>query len=102
MLTAVMCSGRNRPRTRTASEAVPSDLRFVVGGDEPEQQPGGSGVVQRYKPKLVDEHGVVAQQGVDEVTDGVVGQSPVESLDQLGGGGMRTDVLLRPLQFPSR
>jgi hypothetical protein len=33
-----------------------------------------------------NEHDVVAEQGVDEFPDAVVGQAAVESCDQVGGG----------------
>ena len=58
---------------------------FVAGGDEPEQQLG-AGVVQGCKAELVEQDEVVAQQGVDDLADGVVGQSSVEGLDEVGGG----------------
>ena len=58
---------------------------FVGGGDEPEQQLG-AGVVERGEAELVDEDEVVAQQGVDDPADGVVGQAAVEGLDEFGGG----------------
>ena len=58
---------------------------FVGGGDEPEQQLG-AGVVQRCEAELVDEDEVVAEQGVDDPADGVVGQAAVEGLDEVGGG----------------
>jgi hypothetical protein len=38
------------------------------------------------EPELVDEDDVVAQQGVDDLADGVVCQAAVEGLDQLGCG----------------
>ena len=50
---------------------------FVGGGDEPEQQLG-AGVVQRREPDFVDHDEVVAEQGVDDPADGVVGQAAVE------------------------
>ena len=54
MLTAVVCSGRNRPQDSKGQwEADAEAAAFVGGGDEPEQQLG-SGVVQRREPQLVD------------------------------------------------
>ena len=38
------------------------------------------------KPELVDQDEVVAEQGVDDLADGVVGQAAVEGLDEVGGG----------------
>jgi hypothetical protein len=58
---------------------------FVGGGDEAEQQLG-AGVVQRGEAEFVEDDQVVAQQAVDEAADGVVGQSAVEGLDEVGGG----------------
>ena len=58
---------------------------FVGGGDEPEQQLG-AGVVERGEADLVDDDQVVAEQGVDDLADGVVGQAAVEGLDEVGGG----------------
>ena len=58
---------------------------FVGCGDEAEQQLG-AGVVQRREPDLINYHQIVAQQGVDDPADGVVGQAPVQRLDQIGGG----------------
>src|SRR6202035_4845681 len=58
---------------------------FIGGRDHPEQQLR-AGVIQRREPDLVDQDEVVAQQGVDDAADGVVGQAPVEGLGELGGG----------------
>src|SRR3954464_12256668 len=58
---------------------------FVGGGDESEQQLG-AGVVERGEAEFVADDQVVAQQGVDDPSDGVVGQGPVEGLDQVGCG----------------
>ena len=58
---------------------------FVGGGDEPEQQLG-AGVVERGEADFVDQDQVVAEQVLDDAADGVVGQGPVEGLDELGGG----------------
>ena len=38
------------------------------------------------KPSSSTDDQVVAQQGVDDLADGVVGQAAVEGLDELGGG----------------
>ena len=57
---------------------------FVGGGNEPEQQLG-AGVVERGEPDLVDDDQVGAQQGVDDLADGVVGQAAVEGVDEIGG-----------------
>ena len=85
-LTAVVCSGRNRPQCSNGQcDGDAEGAAFVGGGDEPEQQLG-AGVVQRGEPDLVDDDQVVAQQGVDDPADGVVGQAAVEGLDELGGG----------------
>ena len=54
MLTAVVCSGRNRPQASKGQwVAMPRAAAFVGGGDEPEQQLG-AGVVQRGEAELVD------------------------------------------------
>jgi len=58
---------------------------FVGSCDEPEQQLGG-GVVQRCEPEFVADDQVVAEEGVDDFADGVVGQPPVEGVDEVGGG----------------
>ena len=58
---------------------------LVGGGDEPEQQLG-AGVVERGEAHLVDDDQVGAEQVLDDAADGVVGQPPVEGLDQVGGG----------------
>ena len=55
------------------------------GGDEPEQRLG-AGVVEGGEAEFVADDLVVAEQAVDHLADGVVGQCPVEGLDQLGGG----------------
>ena len=53
-LTAVVCSGRNRPQDSNGQWlAMPRARRFVGGGDEPEQQLG-AGVVQGCEADLVD------------------------------------------------
>ena len=58
---------------------------FVGGGDEPEQQLG-AGVVQRGEADFVEDDQVVAEQGVDDLADGVVGQAAVEGFDEIGCG----------------
>jgi hypothetical protein len=58
---------------------------FVGGGDEPEQQLA-AGAVQRREPDFVTDDEVVAEQGLDDLPDAVVGQAAVEVLDELGGG----------------
>ena len=58
---------------------------FVGGCDEAEQQLG-AGVVQWCEADFIKNDEVVAEQRVDGLTDGVVGQDPVEGLDQVGGG----------------
>ena len=58
---------------------------FVGGGDEAEQQLG-AGVIERGEADFVDDDQVVAEQGVDDAADGVVGQAAVEGLGQVGGG----------------
>jgi len=64
---------------------------FVGCGDEPEQQLC-AGVVEWCEPEFVDQDQVVSQQGVDPSSDGVVGQSAVEVLDELGGGEVSDSV----------
>ena len=58
---------------------------FVGAGNEPEQQLG-AGVVERGEPEFVEDDQVDAQQGFDDLADGVVGQAPVEGFDEVGGG----------------
>src|ERR1019366_1767634 len=58
---------------------------FVGGGDDAEQQLG-AGVIQRGEADFVDDDQVVAEQGVDDLADGVVGQAAVEGLGQVSGG----------------
>ena len=64
---------------------------FVGGGDEPEQQLR-AGVVQRGEPDFVADEQVVAEQGVDDSSDAVVGQAAVEGFDELGGGEVADSV----------
>ena len=65
--------------------ADPEGAAFVGGGDEPEQQLG-AGVVERGEPDFVDQEQVVAEQGLDDFPDAVVGQAAVEGVGQVGGG----------------
>jgi hypothetical protein len=58
---------------------------FVGGRDDAEQQLG-AGVVQRREADFVDQDEVVAEQGVDDPADAVVGQAAVEGLGEVGGG----------------
>ena len=58
---------------------------FVGAGDEPEQQLG-AGVVERGEAEFVEDDQVDAQQGFDDLADGVVGQAAVEGFDEVGGG----------------
>jgi hypothetical protein len=62
--------------------ADPDGAAFVGGGDESEQELS-AGVVQRGEAEFVADDQVVAQQRVDGPADGVVGQGPVEGLDQV-------------------
>jgi len=64
---------------------------FVGGCDKAEQELG-AGVVQRSEAHFIDYEQVVAQQGVDGLADRVVGQSPVEGLDQVGRGEVTDSV----------
>src|SRR6202035_2097136 len=58
---------------------------FVGSCDDAEQQLRG-GVIQRREADFVDNDQVVAEQGVDDPADAVVGQAAVEGLGELGGG----------------
>jgi hypothetical protein len=50
---------------------------FVGGGDEPEQQLG-AGVIERGEPEFVEDDEVVAEQVLDRLANGVVGEGAVE------------------------
>jgi hypothetical protein len=65
--------------------ADPEGAALVGGGDEPEQQLG-AGVVEWRESHFIDYDQVVTEQVLDDAADGVVGQAPVEGLDELGGG----------------
>jgi hypothetical protein len=72
-LTAVVCSGRNRPQNSNGqSEPMPSERRSQAAATKPEQQLD-SGVVERGEAELVADDQVVAEQRVDYLADGVVG-----------------------------
>ena len=58
---------------------------FVGAGDEAEQQLG-AGVIERGEAEFVEDDQVDAQQGFDDLADGVVGQAAVEGFDEVGGG----------------
>ena len=82
----MVCSGRNRPHWSKGQWRGDAErAAFVGGGDDAEQQLG-AGVVERCEPDFVDDDQVVAEQGVDDLPDAVVGQAAVEGLGQLGGG----------------
>ena len=86
MLTAVVCSGRNRPHClERPVRADGQGAAFVGAGDEPEQQLG-AGVVERGEAEFVEDDQVDPQQGFDDLADGVVGQAAVEGFDEVGGG----------------
>jgi hypothetical protein len=94
-LTAVVCSGRNRPRWSNGQRlAIPGGAAFAGGGDEPEQ-PLGAGVVEGGEPDFVEEDEVVAEQGFDHFPDAVVGQAAVEGVGQ-GGCGEVADLAPGP------
>jgi hypothetical protein len=57
---------------------------FVGGGDESEWQLG-AGVIEGREADFVDDDQLGAQQGVDDLADGVVGQAAVEGFDQVDG-----------------
>src|ERR1700716_3741298 len=60
---------------------------LIGGGDEAEEQLR-RGLVERSKADLVNQDHVVAQQAVNDAVDGVVRQSAVKLLDQVGGRGV--------------
>ena len=79
----MVCSGRTAAAGRRASASrCPGRGVVVGGGDEPEQRLG-SGVVERGEPDLVHDDRVSTQEVLDDAADGVVGQAPVERLDQV-------------------
>ena len=82
--TAVVCSGRKRPRCSNGQWLATPRLRLVGGGDEGEEELG-AGLVKWREAELVDVHVVVSEQVVDDATDSVVGEAAVERLDQLVG-----------------
>jgi site-specific DNA recombinase len=73
------------PRLEGPVGADAQSAAFIGGCDESEQQLC-SGVVQGRESQFVADDQVVAQQGIDHLADAVVGQGPVEGLDELGGG----------------
>ncbi len=86
MLTAVVCSGRNRPQDSKGQwEAIPSDLLSYAAATNRNSSwaPVSS---QGCEPEFVDDDEVVAKQVLDEFPHAVVGQTAVEGLDQFGGG----------------
>lgn len=58
---------------------------FVGGCDETEEELA-AGRVERRKTELVEDDQVDPEQVVDDATDGVVSQTAVQRLDQIGGG----------------
>ena len=58
---------------------------FVGAGDEPEQQLS-AGVIERGEAEFVEDDQIDAEQGFDDLADGVVGQAAVEGFDEVGGG----------------
>ena len=60
------------PRLERPVRADAQGAAFVGGGDEPEQQLG-AGVIERGEAELVADDQVVAEQGLDDLPDGVVG-----------------------------
>ncbi len=85
-LTAVVCSGRNRPHCSKGQWLATARLGVRRRrAHEPEQQLGAV-VVQRGEADLIDDDELVAQQRLDESADAVVREAAVEGLDELGGG----------------
>ena len=60
----------------------PETAPFVGRRDEAEQQLGAV-IIERREAKLVDDDEIEAQQRIDDLADGVVGESTIEGLDQL-------------------
>jgi hypothetical protein len=86
-VSAALCTGL-RKQVRFLERPVRGHCQgaaLVGGGHEPEEQLG-AGVDERGEPDLVDDHQLGAQQGVDDLAHGVVGQSAVEDLDEVRGG----------------
>lgn len=57
--------------------------RLVCGGDQAEQQLR-TGLIERRQPHFIDEHHVIPRQAVDNTADGVIGETAIELLDQVG------------------
>jgi len=62
--------------------ADPERTAFVGRGDEAEQELAAHGV-ERREPELVDHDQVDPQEALDEPSDAVVGEAPVERLYQV-------------------
>ena len=84
--TAVVCSGRKRPQDSKGQWlATPEAAPLVGGGHEAEEQLGPD-IVERCEAEVVDDDEVVAQEALDDPAHGVVGETPVEGLDEGRGG----------------
>src|SRR5579872_4716951 len=64
--------------------ACQTEAAMLVRGCYETEQQLRTSLIQGSKPELIDEHQVIAQHGVDQFADGVVGESAVQRLDQIG------------------
>ena len=71
------------PIVRMANDSPGPAAVFVSGGNKAEEQLR-PGFIERRELELIDEDQVVAQYGVDQLADGVVGETAVQRLDQIG------------------
>ena len=85
METAVVCSGSRCPLVEESVAGHAEAAPLVRGGDEAEEQLRAHGI-ERRKPELVDDDQITAEQAVDQLADGVVGEAAVQRLHKVSGG----------------
>lgn len=78
----VGCPGKNRPQDR--GPILPGAA--FVGGATKRNSRWAPVSPERCEPELVADDQVVAEQGIDNLADGVIGLCPEEGFNQLGSG----------------
>ena len=81
----MVCSGRKRPQLSNGPAGRDAQGATLVGGGHEAEEQLGADVVEA-RSALVDDDEVVAQEALDDAAHGVVGEAPIEGLDQIGRG----------------
>ena len=82
--TAVVCSGRKRPQGLEGPAAGDAEAATLAGsGHEPEEQLR-TDIIEGREAEVIDDDEVGPQEALHDAPDAVVGEAPIERLDERG------------------